>query len=178
MVSTKPSLLAEFSRNGIPIGADTNIAQRYDQNFYNQHHRGQGGGWNQGFHGVRPSGATGPGQHPAVAGPGRTPRSHWSCCPSSGSYWTWRSYSWSPGPGQHPGTTGPGYTSRSPWSWTTSRSHWSWATPRSPWTCCPSARSHWTCCTSWGPWTWCSCTPEPLVLGNIPQPLVLAAKNR
>jgi len=30
--------------------------QTYDQNFYNTHHRGQGEGWNQGFHGVRPPG--------------------------------------------------------------------------------------------------------------------------
>ena len=30
------------------------VGQRYDQNFYNKYHRGQGEGWNQGFHGVRP----------------------------------------------------------------------------------------------------------------------------
>ena len=37
------------------------VGQHYDQNFYNKHHRGQGKGWNQGFHGVRPPGRrTGP----------------------------------------------------------------------------------------------------------------------
>ena len=30
------------------------VGQRYDENFYNKYHRGQGEGWNQGFHGVRP----------------------------------------------------------------------------------------------------------------------------
>jgi len=57
------------------------VGQRYDQNFYNTHHRGQGEGWNQGFHGIRPPG-TAPG--PAV----RPPKG--------------------PGPGvQKPGATGP-----------------------------------------------------------------------
>ena len=42
--------------------------QHYDQRFYNTHHRGQGGGWNQGFHGVRPHGDTGAG----VRSPGTT----------------------------------------------------------------------------------------------------------
>ena len=47
------------------------VGQRYDQNFYNKYHRGQGGGWNQGFHGVRPPEATGPGFHgPGTPGPG------------------------------------------------------------------------------------------------------------
>jgi len=37
------------------------IGRHYDQNFYNRYHRGQGGGWNQGFQGVRPQGTTGHG---------------------------------------------------------------------------------------------------------------------
>jgi hypothetical protein len=41
------------------------VGQRYDENFYNKHHRGQGEGWNQGFHGVRPATPTGPGVRPA-----------------------------------------------------------------------------------------------------------------
>jgi hypothetical protein len=49
--------------------------QRYDQNFYNQHHRDQGGGWNQGFHGVRPPATPGPAvRTPGTTGPAvRTP---------------------------------------------------------------------------------------------------------
>ncbi len=73
-----------------PYWRGHHAGQRYDQNFYNAHHRGQGGGWNQGFHGVRPPGATGPGGHtPGATGPAvRTPGS--------------------PGPGGHtPGPTGP-----------------------------------------------------------------------
>jgi len=62
------------------------VGQRYDQNFYNKYHRGQGGGWNQGFHGVRPPG-TPPGQgvrrgtapghdvRPPVTAPGQGVRS-------------------------------------------------------------------------------------------------------
>ncbi len=42
------------------------VGQHYDQNFYNTHHRGQGEGWQQGFHGVRPPEAPGHG----VRGPG------------------------------------------------------------------------------------------------------------
>lgn len=41
-------------------------SRRYNQDFYNQHHRSQGEGWNRGFRGARPPGAT----EPAV----RTPR--------------------------------------------------------------------------------------------------------
>ena len=40
------------------------VGQRYDQNFYNKYHRGQGEGWHKGFHGARP---------PAAA-PGRSVR--------------------------------------------------------------------------------------------------------
>jgi hypothetical protein len=45
--------------------------QHYDQRFYETHHRGQGGGWHKGFHGVAPqrpyserSNMTGPGTYP------------------------------------------------------------------------------------------------------------------
>jgi hypothetical protein len=45
------------------------VGQTYDQNFYNKYHRGQGEGWNQGFHGVRPPGV--PVRDPrATGGPG------------------------------------------------------------------------------------------------------------
>jgi hypothetical protein len=48
--------------------------QHYDQAFYNAHHRGQGGGWNQGFHGVRAPGAVGPGPRgPVAPAPGVRP---------------------------------------------------------------------------------------------------------
>jgi hypothetical protein len=54
-----------------PYWRNHQYTQHYDQKFYEQHHRGQGGGWNQGFHGVRPAGATGPGGHtPGTTGPG------------------------------------------------------------------------------------------------------------
>ena len=47
------------------------VGQRYDQNFYNKYHRGQGEGWNQGFHGVRPPGAPGPDvRKPGTTAPG------------------------------------------------------------------------------------------------------------
>ena len=74
-----------------PHWRDHHSGQRYDQNFYNQHHQGQGGGWQKGSHGGQGSGTTGPGGHtPGVTGSGgRGPGSR--------------------GPGGHtPGTTGPG----------------------------------------------------------------------
>jgi len=37
------------------------VGQHYDQNFYNRYHSGQGGGWNQGSHGVSSQGGTGTG---------------------------------------------------------------------------------------------------------------------
>jgi hypothetical protein len=50
------------------------VGQHYDENFYNKHHRGQGGGWNQGFHGVRPPTPTGPYiRSNGPAGPGVRP---------------------------------------------------------------------------------------------------------
>ena len=86
------------------------VGRHYDQNFYNRYHSGQGGGWNQGFHGVRPQGATGPGGHgPAttghgVYGPGTTtPGGHGPATTSHGVY--------SPGTTNHgvrPAVTGSG----------------------------------------------------------------------
>jgi hypothetical protein len=85
-------------------------SQRYNQDFYNQHHRGQGGGWNQGFRGVhppaatkpgvRPPGATGPGGHtPGTTGPAvRTPKATDPAVHTPGAT--------SPG-GHTTGTTGP-----------------------------------------------------------------------
>ena len=72
--------------------------QRYDQNFYNQHHRGQGEGWHKGYKGGQGTGTTGPGgQAPQITGPGgRGPRGT------------------GPG-GQTPGTTGPGRRARETW---------------------------------------------------------------
>ena len=46
------------------------VGQTYDQNFYNKYHRGQGEGWNQGFHGVRAPGVV-PGHD--VRSPGTAP---------------------------------------------------------------------------------------------------------
>ena len=34
-----------------PYWRDHRYGQHYDHNFYNRYHRGQGGGWQQGFHG-------------------------------------------------------------------------------------------------------------------------------
>ncbi len=69
-----------------PYWRDHHYGQHYDQNFYNSHHRGQGGGWQKGFHGSamgRPQPAgPGPGhsqvaprEGPRPGGPGQfTPR--------------------------------------------------------------------------------------------------------
>src|SRR5665648_1088220 len=40
-----------------PYWRGHHAGQYYDQNFYNKYHRGQGGGWHQGFHGGRGPGA-------------------------------------------------------------------------------------------------------------------------
>jgi len=58
-----PHYWQNFQRQ-YPYWAGHQSGQRYDQNFYNRYHRGQGEGWNQGFHGVRPPGGTGPGVRP------------------------------------------------------------------------------------------------------------------
>jgi hypothetical protein len=52
------------------------VGQRYDQNFYNKYHRGQGSGWNQGFQGGHPPG-TAPGYdvRPRGTDPGHDVRS-------------------------------------------------------------------------------------------------------
>ena len=60
------------------------VGQRYDENFYNKYHRGQGEGWHQGFQGVRPP----------VAAPGhdvRPPVSPWFRRPWPWGPWSWRS---------------------------------------------------------------------------------------
>ena len=79
--------------------------RHYDQNFYEQHHRGQGGGWNQGFHGARPAGPTGPGGHtPGTTAPAvrthrtpepavSTPAGLWSCQAYPWGYWSSGAYS-------------------------------------------------------------------------------------
>jgi len=54
-----PQYWNNFERQ-YPYWRGHQAGQHYGQDFYNQHHRGQGGGWNQGFHGVRPPGTTGP----------------------------------------------------------------------------------------------------------------------
>src|SRR5208337_3600043 len=96
-----PQYWSNFERQ-YPYWRGHQVGHVYDQNFYNQYHRGQGGGWNQGFQGNRAPGASGPGYRgPGTTGPGYSP---------SGSA--------SPGyrgpattaPGYHPsGTAGPGY---------------------------------------------------------------------
>ncbi len=70
-----PHYWQNFSRQ-YPYWREHQHNRRYGQDFYNQHHRDQGGGWNKGFHGARPSGAKdGPGARPsgAKAGPGDHP---------------------------------------------------------------------------------------------------------
>ena len=84
-----------------PYWREHRVGQRYDQNFYNTHHRGQGEGWNQGFHGIRPPGAAGPGvRGPGGPGPAvREPRGTGPGSPPTGATT----------PGVRPrGTTGPG----------------------------------------------------------------------
>jgi hypothetical protein len=57
-----------------PYWCGHRVGQRYDQSFYNAHHRGQGHGWHQGFHGVRPPAVAGPGPRgPAAPAPGVRP---------------------------------------------------------------------------------------------------------
>src|SRR5271157_5276356 len=86
-----PQYWSNFERQ-YPYWRGHQVGHVYDQNFYNQYHRGQGGGWNQGFQGNRAPGATGPGYHgQGTGGPGYSP-------------------SGTAGPGYHPqGTTGQGY---------------------------------------------------------------------
>ena len=45
-----PDYWTNFQRQ-YPYWRGHHAGQHYDQNFYNQHHHGQGGGWHQGFHG-------------------------------------------------------------------------------------------------------------------------------
>ncbi len=76
-----------------PYWRNHQYTQHYDQKFYEQHHRGQGGGWNQGFHGVRPAGTTGPGGHT----PGTTSGDSYSWVPRRSyprNHRSWRSYPW------------------------------------------------------------------------------------
>ncbi len=63
----RPQYWNNFERQ-YPYWRGHQPGQHYNQNFYNTYHRGQGGGWNQGFHGVRPPVSTGPGGR----GPGTT----------------------------------------------------------------------------------------------------------
>ena len=71
-----PHYWQSFQRQ-YPYWRGHQAGRRYDQNFYNRHHRGQGAGWNQGFHGVRPAEAPGHGVRPpgapghSVHAPGR-----------------------------------------------------------------------------------------------------------
>ena len=110
------------------------VGQRYDQNFYNKYHRGQGKGWHQGFQGVRPPvAAPGHGVRPpaaasghvlhdsrATGGPGaqapgvpgrsvRDPRSPGPVGPQPGATTPGVRGPGSPGPGvRPPGSTTPG----------------------------------------------------------------------
>ncbi len=60
----------EQFRRAYPYWRSHHEGQRYDERFYESHHRGQGGGWHQGFHG-RPA-APAPPQGPRP-GPAATP---------------------------------------------------------------------------------------------------------
>jgi hypothetical protein len=51
-------------RQAYPYWAGHHEGQRYDRRFYDEHHRGQGGGWQKGFKGVAPGGVAHPGGHP------------------------------------------------------------------------------------------------------------------
>jgi len=67
-----PNYWDNFQRQ-YPYWRGHHAGQHYDQNFYNQHHRGEGSGWNQGFHGARPPEATGAGHPAGATAPGIRP---------------------------------------------------------------------------------------------------------
>ena len=73
-----PHYWQNFQRQ-YPYWAGHKPGQRYDENFYNRYHHGQGEGWHQGFHGVRPPENAGHGgPHPKAMvpeghKPGKTP---------------------------------------------------------------------------------------------------------
>ena len=82
-----PQYWKTFSQK-YPYWRNHRYGQHYDQNFYNRYHRGQGGGWQQGFHGhaiARPQPEVrkpGPGRvtppEGRRTGPGQvTPRAGW-----------------------------------------------------------------------------------------------------
>ena len=50
-----PQYVQTFTQR-YPYWRDHHYGQRYDQNFYNRYHPGQGGGWQKGFHGSVPAG--------------------------------------------------------------------------------------------------------------------------
>ena len=105
----KPHYWQNFEQKH-PYWRGHRAGRRYDQNFYNQYHRGHGGGWNQGFHGVRPPEATGPGfRGPGTPGPGvRPPEATGPGHPARATAPGVRPPE-ATGPGFHgPGTTGPG----------------------------------------------------------------------
>jgi hypothetical protein len=66
-----PQYVQTFSQR-YPYWRSHHYGQRYDQNFYNRYHPGQGGGWQKGFHGSvteRPAGRRqAPGQMPPPEG--------------------------------------------------------------------------------------------------------------
>lgn len=107
----RPQYWNNFERQ-YPYWHGHQVGHFYDQNFYKRYHRGQGEGWNQGFHGVRPQGSTGPGYRgqgttaPGYHGTGTTgPGYHGQGTTSPGYRGTATT-----GPGYHPtGTTAPGY---------------------------------------------------------------------
>jgi hypothetical protein len=53
-----PNHWENFHRN-YPYWRGHRQGRHYDQNFYNEHHRGQGGGWHRGGHGGRDDGGHG-----------------------------------------------------------------------------------------------------------------------
>jgi len=116
-----PQYWNNFERQ-YPMWRGHQVGHSYDQNFYNQYHRGQGGGWNQGFQGNRAPGGAGPGYHgQGTTGPGYSPSGttgpgyHGQGTAGQGyggpgTAGPQYSPSGTAGPGYHPqGTTGQGY---------------------------------------------------------------------
>ena len=127
--------------------------QRYDQNFYNQHHQGQGGGWHKGFHGGQTPGTYGPaGRGPGAAGPGgHTPGTTGPAVRTPGGLVLGPGSrvggsTLGPGPAAAPGTRSGGSHSWNHWSYG-SHSWWYWSWRPYPWDH-RSGGSH-----PWGPWS-------------------------
>jgi hypothetical protein len=69
-----PTYWTNFQRQ-YPYWRGHQPGQHYDQNFYNKHHHGQGGGWQKGYHAeaYHPRPPAGRNYQPGTTGPGRGP---------------------------------------------------------------------------------------------------------